>query len=202
MPEAPHGHPPSHTPRDPVGFAPVAGILAFVLPGAGHIALRQTRRGLYIALGVLGLFVSGLLIGGIDAVDRREDFVWFLGQALVGPLTFAVDYHHQHNIKVIDPDTGLRRSAGPHEIRNPRTGRAVLVRNPADGTPVRFEDPRTGQTRLSTPEDRPPNTKSLGRMNELGTLFITIAGMLNLIAILDAAFPRMPVGRRGGGGGA
>jgi hypothetical protein len=31
-------------------------------------------------------------------------------------------------------------------------------------------------------------TRSLGRMNELGTLFTTIAGMLNLIVIIDAAF--------------
>ncbi len=194
MSDAPQTPPP----KDPIGFAPVAGALAILFPGAGHIALKQTARGLYIALGILGLFISGLLIGGIDAIDRREDFVWFIGQGLVGPLAFAVDYHHQNNIKVVDPNSGLRRSAGPHEIRHPSSGEAILVRSPEDGSPMRFRDPRDGQTRMSTPADRPPNTKSLGRMNELGTLFITIAGMLNLIAILDAAFPRMSAmrGRR------
>lgn len=192
-PNTPHNPPP----KDPVGFAPVAGALAILFPGAGHLALKQTARGLYIALGILGLFISGLLIGGIDAIDRKEDFVWFLGQGLVGPLAFAVDHHHQNNIKVVDPNTGQRRSAGPHEIRHPTSGEAILVRSPEDGSPMRFRDPRTNQTRMSTPADRPPNTKSLGRMNELGTLFITIAGMLNLIAILDAAFPRMSAMRGG-----
>ena len=32
-----------------------------------------------------------------------------------------------------------------------------------------------------------PVTDSLARMNELGTLFATIAGMLNLIVFIDAA---------------
>jgi hypothetical protein len=32
----------------------------------------------------------------------------------------------------------------------------------------------------------------VGKVNELGTLFSTIAGMLNLIAIIDAGFPGRP----------
>jgi hypothetical protein len=59
-------------------------------------------------------------------------------------------------------------------------------------------DPRTGQVRLATGADRPPNVKSLGRVNELGTLFCTIAGMLNLIAVIDASTRR---GRHSAGGG-
>lgn len=198
MTTPPAGSTPDDAAHDVVGFAPAAGALAILLPGLGHLMLRQPLRALYIAVGVLGLFFGGLLIGGIDAIDRREDFVWFLGQALVGPLTFAVDHYHQNSLKVIDPETGFRRSAGPHEIRDPHTGRAITVRDPSIGIAVAFADPRTGQIRMSTPDDRPPNSKSLGRMNEIGTLFITIAGMLNLIAILDAAFPRIGQRRRAG----
>jgi hypothetical protein len=39
----------------------------------------------------------------------------------------------------------------------------------------------------------PPNSKSLAKMNEIGTLYSTIGGMLNLIAILDAAFHRRAI---------
>ena len=39
------------------------------------------------------------------------------------------------------------------------------------------------------PGQGPPNKKSLAKVNELGTLFATIAGMMNLIAVIDAAFP-------------
>jgi hypothetical protein len=158
-----HSHP---HPR----FDPLAAFLAFLLPGLGHLIRGHRRRAAYIALGVLGLFASGILIGGIDAVDSREDRIWFLGQALVGPVAFGVDYLHQTRFKVIDPATRRPRSANPGEARDPRTARPYPA---AAGEP-------------------PPNVKSLGKVNELGTLFSTIAGMLNLIVILDAAFPTRP----------
>jgi hypothetical protein len=168
-------------------FQPFAAILAFVFPGAGHLYLGSPRRAALIALGILSLFFGGLLIGGIDVVDRTDNPInlfgrqiagpWFIGQAFVGPLTFAVDHLHQTRFKVIDPATRLPRTAEP-EIRN---SAGDLVR-PAE---VRGPD---GVARIGNPGDRPPASQSIGRMNELGTLFIAIAGMLNLIAILDAAF--------------
>ena len=179
-------------------FHPLAAVLGWLVPGAGHAYVGERRRGVLIAVGVLGMFVSGLLIGGIDVVDKREDFVWFIGQSLVGPVAFGTDYVHQHHIKVRDARSGMLRSAHPYEIRHPNTGEAVIVRDPATGASRSFVDPRTGQVRQATASDRPPNTKSLGRVNELGTLFCTLAGMLNLIAIIDASTRR---GRRSAGGG-
>lgn len=193
---------PSTTPppalHEPEPLQPVAAVLAVLLPGAGHLYLGYTRRAILIASGVLGLFFSGLFVGGIDTVDRREDFVWFIGQAFVGPTAFAVDYIHQHEFKVIDPHSGIR-SAHPDEYRDPRTGAPVrIIPDPARGptaTIVDANDPTGAHTRTISPA-RPPNIKSLGRMNELGTLFSTIAGMLNLICIIDAAAAHRR--RRGG----
>lgn len=165
----------------------VATLAAVALPGAGHAYLGETRRAILIACGVLGLFFGGLLIGGIDVVDRKEDFVWFLGQGLVGPIAFGADYYHQNFLKVRDTDRGGLRSAHPYEIRHPENARAIPVRHFETGEPIQFEDPRTKQFRLSTPSDRPPNSKSIGRVNELGTLMSAVAGMLNLICIIDAA---------------
>lgn len=142
----------------------MAAILAFLLPGAGHYYLGEPKRAALIAVGILGLFFGGILIGGIDVIDSKEDTIWFAGQAIVGPLAFGADYLHQHHFKVTDPGTGQVRSARPGEVRGP-DGKAA----PA----------KAGQL--------PPNSKSIGRMNELGTLFATIAGMLNLIVIIDAA---------------
>lgn len=158
------------------GFDPAALVLAVILPGLGHLLRRQTWRGGWICGGVLGLFFGGILIGGIDVVDSKEDRVWFLGEALVGPIAFGVDHIHQRHLKVMDPEQGVLRSAFPGEGRDAATG-------------------------LPIPGGTPPNTKSIGRVNELGTLFATIAGMLNLIAIVDAGFPtrrRMVAARTGG----
>jgi hypothetical protein len=151
----------ANTPAPPHGFNPVAGIAAILFPGAGHVVGGETRRGVLIAVGILGLFLGGILIGGIDVIDSKEDRVWFYGQALVGPLAFGVDYVHQNYFKVRIGQE--RRSANPDE-RRLENGTAKL-----GGTP--------------------PNIKSLSKVNELGTLFATVAGMLNVIMIVDAAFP-------------
>jgi hypothetical protein len=150
----------------------VAGVLALVVPGLGHWSLGERKRAMLIAMGVLGLFFGGILIGGIDVIDSKEDTIWFAGQALVGPLAFGVDYLHQNRFKVI----------GPVDVRNP-DGTISTIDRLRSALPTEGRD---AQGR-AVPGGRPPNIKSLGRMNELGTLFATIAGMLNLIAIIDAA---------------
>ncbi len=150
-------------------FNAQALLAACVLPGLGHFVRGEKQRAVYIATGVLGLFVGGVFLGGVDVIDRREDKVWFIGQALVGPLAFGVDYYHQNHLKVFGQDQDSRsnlsrwRSAYPYEGRD-KDGKAVM-----GGVP--------------------PNTKSVGRMNELGTLSAALAGMINLIVIIDAGFP-------------
>ncbi len=158
--------------QDPPSLDPVGAILAAVLPGAGHWFQGERRRAVLLGAGILGLFFGGLLIGGIDVVDSRRDRLWFLGQALVGPVALATDYAHQHWLKGTDPQTGEVRSPLPNEIRDPS---GALVPAPADA--------------------RPPLSKSLAKMNEIGTLYCTVAGMLNLIVIIDAAFPSRRRGR-------
>lgn len=123
--------------------------LAVLFPGAGHVALGEVKRGVCVAAGILGLFLGGLLIGGIDAVDRKEDFWWFAAQAGVGPTAFGVDAIHQ-SLKVEDEQTGRMRSPYPDE----------------DGA----------------------YTKSLGKINEIGALYCALAGLLNVIAVLDAGW--------------
>lgn len=147
-----------------INFHPIAFLLAILLPGAGHVARGERARGLWAGAGVLGLFVGGILIGGIDVIDSREDRVPFFGQALVGPIAFGIDSYHQNRLKVIDPLKRTPRSAFPDEGRDP-------------------------VTRAPIPGGTPPNKKSIGKVNELGTLFTGVAGMLNLIIIIDAAFP-------------
>lgn len=172
MPDSPD------TLAEPTGFNPLAGIAAILLPGAGHVVRGERQRGILIGAGILGLFFGGMLIGGIDVVDSEEDFPWFIPQALVGPIAFGTDYVHQRYFKVIaiveqvSPDgrrmaVEKRRSPYPHEVRD-SFGHAATAPDP------------------STP---PPNIKSLSKTNELGTLFGTIAGMLNVIAVVDAALP-------------
>ena len=102
----------------------------------------------------------------IDVVDSKEDKFWFIGQALVGPIAFGVDYYHQNHLKVVDTKAGrqVRRTAYPTEGRDAATGKPV-------------------------PGGNPPNTKSVSKINELGMLSCCLAGMLNLIVVIDAGWP-------------
>jgi len=176
----------------------VAGLIALAFPGAGHFfVLGERQRGFFAAVGVLGLFFGGLLVGGISVVDREEDKYWFLGQALIGPIAFGVNTIHQNSYKAYEvppeiiefqkvdakvANSFVRRSLHPDEelkdvemtILQP-TGAEVTTRMPV-AVPA-------------GPGGGPPAYQSIGRMNELGMLSSTLGGMLNFIIILDALFP-------------
>lgn len=141
---AAHHHDDVETP-----ITPGPAILAWLWPGAGHIAHGETKRGLFIMFGVLFLFIGGLFIGGIDAVDRKEDKLWFIAQVCCGPIALGADYLNQHYIKNLP----------------------AVEKNHAIG---------------------------LGRVNEVGTLYCALAGLMNLVVILDALHftPRTPVVKR------
>jgi hypothetical protein len=179
------------------GFHPVALLAAIALPGAGHVVRGQTARGVLAGVGVLGMFLGGLLIGGIDVVDRKESRMWFMGQACVGPIAFAVDYIHQTRFKGVPEEAvrarraDVRRSPLPGEYL--RTGEMSTI-----DPQTRKERTVTAPLLVRSPEGAVrANVKALGKMGELGTLYACIAGFMNLIVILDAGFPttRRPIPR-------
>jgi len=153
---------------------PLAGLAAFVFPGAGHLLLGRPKRAALICVGVMGLFLFGLLIGGIDAIDHRDHKVWFIGEALVGLPTIAVDAVHQSKYKAYDLNTSTLRAGYPGEQRVVENGRAVWK-------PLSDQEISAGLG--------PPNVPGLGRINEIAMLSIVLAGMLNLIVFLDALMP-------------
>ncbi|QNN23020.1 hypothetical protein HED60_12325 [Planctomycetales bacterium ZRK34] len=122
---------------------PLVAAAAWVVPGLGHVLIGEHRRGVIVGVTLLSLFIGGLLVGGVDVIDRRQDTLWFAGQALIGPLALVVDQVHSY----FD----------------------------ADGSPA---PPQAGQP-------MPAYEVSVGRVNELGTLYCTLAGVLNLLVILD-----------------
>ena len=134
-------------------FTPTAAIWAWVWPGLGHISLGERKRGLLVMFGVLFLFLGGLLIGGLDVVDREDDPLWFVAQALCGPIALAADLANQRLVKPLPDDWPARYAEG-------------------DETIIRRLD-----------------RKGLGHVNEMGTLYCALAGLMNLVVILDALQP-------------
>jgi type 1 glutamine amidotransferase len=135
-----------------------APLLAAAFPGLGHLSLGYRRRGLLAMAGVLGMFVTGLLVGGVDAVDSEEDAPWFIAQSLNGPIAFAADVVNQQVVK-----TG-------------RAGELLPTHPPVDSLGRQAQ----GQHFVSS-------LKGIGAANEFGTLFIALGGMVNLVLVLDAS---------------
>ncbi len=118
----------------------LAPILGWLVPGLGHWSLGHRKRACYIAAGIIFLYLTGLLVGGLSVIDRQGDFWWFCGQVFVGPPTLLIQYWMQNH-------------PTPDDLTNTTTLFA---------------------------------TPSFARVNEVGMLYTTLAGMLNLVAILDA----------------
>lgn len=131
-------------------------IAAWILPGLGHWILGDKKRGVILLIAVYSLFVSGLLIGGIDVIDPQDKVgklpLWYMGQCLVGPPAPILGNVHEGRMK-----------------KRQYNGRTLYIAP---------DPPGVG-------EEDPGYIKSIGRVHELGQLYCTMAGMLNLLIILD-----------------
>ena len=134
--------------RSPTQLDPGAAVAAWLWPGMGHLIGRQRKRGVMIMIGILFLFICGLLVGGVDCVDRKEDTLWFIAQVGCGPIVLGADFVNQSVIKKL-------------------------------------------------PEEKRVRTISPTHPNEMGTLFIAMAGLMNVVVMLDAlaGFPRRNTSR-------
>jgi len=69
---------------------PLAGILGWLLPGAGHLFIGERARGLIFLIVIALTFWTGIAIGGVKhTVDKDARFLWFLGQICAGGHTLA-----------------------------------------------------------------------------------------------------------------
>lgn len=168
---------------------PIAAILTLLIPGLGYLWFRETARAVYAFIGIGGLLLGGLLIGGIDVVDSRDSRYWFYVQVLNPAAVLAVDYAHQNFYKGFEDRGGM---TSENFYRKPGYGERLEF-DQNRGITIIVEDPSVG-----TPSPR----ESIGRVNEIGSLFVALAGMLNLIVLLDVGWhaPRPPAGAKAGKG--
>ncbi len=122
----------------------VAPILAWLIPGLGHWSLGYRQRAIFIGIGILSMYICGLLIGSVNVINKTDGFWWYCGQTMIGPATPAINaWRASHKY----PD------------------------DPADSS---------NATTYASP--------SFAKVNEVGTLYTTLAGMLNLMMILDVLY--------------
>jgi hypothetical protein len=161
---------------------PLVAIAAWLLPGAGYWLLGQRARAMVVGVSIVALFVAGLLIGGVRVIEVP-------GYGDHGlPLVVAPPDHNGDHLVESDPGSG---EAGPwvmtshpmEEVRNKPWYIAQVLAGPINliaswGSIAASKVNGSGIA---------AGYRSHARTNELGVLYTAIAGMLNLLAIIDSA---------------
>ncbi len=149
----------------------LAALLAWAVPGLGHIYQGRTGKGLLFFVCVLGTFLYGLYLGGgkvvYAAVPWEQQYRW--------------QYWCQLGVGLTSTPMLVQRQRMVEE--KPLLWNGLMA--PPRNEPVHSED-YSGN--LSTqPNELAKWTVELHPYFELGTVYTVIAGLLNVLVICDAA---------------
>lgn len=156
---------------------PLVAFTGWLLPGAGYWLLGQRARALTIGISIVTLYVAGLLIGGVRLIEVP-------GYGDHGlPLVVSGDRLVETDPTSSDDRPRALSSHPLDEIRNKPWYIAQVLVGPINliaswGSVVASKVTAAGTT---------SGFRSHARTNELGVLYTAVAGMLNLLAIIDAA---------------
>jgi TM2 domain-containing membrane protein YozV len=109
------------------------GLLAWLIPGAGHWLLGHKNRAAIIFVAICSTFLFGILLGSIDVIDPQQAKAWFCAQVLCGLPTIIT---------------------------------TILAQKLTDNTLLDI----------------------FGRSRDIGQVYLGVAGLLNLLCILDALY--------------
>ncbi|HSZ54544.1 MAG TPA: DUF6677 family protein [Tepidisphaeraceae bacterium] len=173
-------------PESPSRSAPVAvvAVASWLLPGLGYFLSGERVRGLVAGLTIILMYTFGLLIGGVRVIETPG-----YGD-------------HGQRLMVVQSGAGeqINESTGESE---PAEGTWVMEVHPIDelrNKPWNIPQVLVGPIHLaacwgsvlaSRPaaagSTQPIGVRSHARTNEIGSLFAAVAGMLNLLVIIDAS---------------
>ena len=173
--------------RDPI----VAGLLAWLWPGAGHLYQRRYAKGVLFMVCILGTYLFGLVMSGYHAVyaswkpsDRRWQYICQLGVG--GPsLPALVQTMRLRSGKPPFMTTAIYQSSGSYVMEEISLDELDQV---GEFGQIYFDAPMA-----------PPGEVIEGKRDllaiwneryhaflEMGALFTVVAGLLNVLVIYDA----------------
>ena len=149
----------SNTTHAPVALVAIAG---WILPGSGYWLLGQKQRAMATGITVIAIFLLGLLLGSVRVIEVPgfND----LGQTIE---TTIPGTRQSTSIMVASPLTEIK--AKPWSIAQILAGPLGIL----SGMASIWASP-------NVPMSHTP-------VNEAGTLYTAVAGMLNLLVIIDSS---------------
>ena len=143
-----------------IGAIPfVALLLAWLIPGSGHVYIGRVRRGIIIFIAIGGAFWAGVGMGGVLTVDYHHERWWFIADMFTGV----------HGIV-----SGLRQQRVYQDLAKEAADEGLAVPGVLPPDPVI-------QKKLAEKGLFPQTaTASVARV------YAGVAGLLNLMCIFDA----------------
>ncbi|HEY1685507.1 MAG TPA: DUF6677 family protein [Tepidisphaeraceae bacterium] len=135
-------------------------VVGWLIPGAGYWLLGQRARAMVVGIAVIVLFLLGILIGGMRVIDV-PGFNDHGQKALVDRTDTWVLYGNFTGT-IVDK---------PWYVAQILTGPVTLI---------------CSKLSVDASQGDNPYPKVKARIGEIGTLYTAIAGMLNLLAMIDA----------------
>jgi hypothetical protein len=159
----------------------VAAFLAWLIPGLGHLYQGRTAKGILYFVCILGTFYYGMYIGSGRVVyaSTQPMFSWkffnerwqYACQVGVGLPALPALVQRQRMIDHNEPLLGDNFMRPPYG---------------ADRGPFRSEDQSDRSNTVLSPDELAKWSYDYGENFEIGTVFTVIAGLLNVLVILDA----------------
>lgn len=143
----------------------LALVLAWVVPGLGHMVIGQKARGVVFFVTIHLLFAAGMLIGGIRAINPPEQPIWTYTQMLTGWPMLVADRLADH---AAAEQPNLEKTYDEHR------------------TPVN-DDSRVSERIDYAKEEfaKYPQLTYHPKVQDIGAVYCGIAGMLNLLVLFD-----------------
>lgn len=139
-------------------WQPTAAIATWILPGLGHALLGHRVRGLILCTAIMGLWLLGLVLAGVGSINHQPAVDQFDAQSQ----SRGVRWWFVGQVMV-----------APTLVVNAVRHRLDSGERPLPAWPG---------------EPDPPYEPAIGHMDEQGVLFTTIAGLLNLLCIIDVLY--------------
>ena len=162
---------------------PLVALVAWLIPGAGYWMLGQRARALTTGITIVALFAFGLLIGGVRALevpgwddDGTKVRVNARGEKVKPDYGYA--YTQAKWVMTRNPLIELR--AKPWSTAQVLAGPVAMAGSAWSVWASTDPDGPDGSA-------EPPGATSHSRINEIGVLYTAVAGMLNLLTIIDAS---------------
>jgi hypothetical protein len=110
-------------------FLLIVGLFAWLVPGAGHLLIKEKKRAIIIFTTIALTFCAGLYVGSIGVINPVGAKPWYVAQIMNSPIVAVLGY-------VV--------TTGDYSV--------------------------------------------FGRPNEIGQIYTSIAGLLNLLCIVNAVY--------------